>query len=164
LFSLEQDIKLKPHPRYVSAAMQSSVATRLRKRPADAAALPAAAAARQSGIATRCRGTPAAAAAALPAGPQPWDLRQTNRLSADGRIIPLTLTFCNRRGGCGKTTNATAVAYALAYRGYDVLFIDTDAQTDASQFFLAQKLDDEQKNFSTQANFSAHTAIGLMTM
>ena len=155
---------MTPHPRHLSAAMQSGVATRLRKRPSSSSnALPAAAA-RQSGIATRYRGPPAAATAALPAGPQPWGPRQTNRLSADGRIIPLTLTFCNRRGGCGKTTNATAVAYALAYRGYDVLFIDTDAQTDASQFFLAQKLDDEQKNFSTQANFSAHTAIGLMTM
>jgi len=65
-------------------------------------------------------------------------------------MIPLTLTFCNRRGGCGKTTNAAAVAYALAYRGYDVLFFDTDAQTDASQFFLAKGLDEHLKTFGAK--------------
>ena len=63
---------------------------------------------------------------------------------------PLIITCCNRRGGCGKTTNSAAIAWALAHRGYDVMFADMDPQTDASQFMLAPEIDKAAANFSAK--------------
>lgn len=43
------------------------------------------------------------------------------------------LTFANRSGGAGKTTNSEQVGTTLASLGYNVLFIDFDTQSNASQ-------------------------------
>ena len=45
-----------------------------------------------------------------------------------GRVI----TFMNQKGGVSKTTSAVTMAYCLDKKGYSVLFIDIDAQSNAS--------------------------------
>jgi len=75
--------------------------------------------------------------------------RHRNTLDGQaGAPAPLTILFCNRRGGCGKTTNAAAVGYTLAYRGYDVMLADMDPQTDLSQFLMADKLEESMLEFN----------------
>ena len=46
-----------------------------------------------------------------------------------------TLCFANNKGGVGKTSSALNVGYALAHRGYRVLFCDCDPQRNLSQSF-----------------------------
>ena len=58
-------------------------------------------------------------------------------LERDDSII---ITCCNRRGGCGKTTNCAALAYALARRDYNVMVVDADPQCDISMFPRAPSL------------------------
>ena len=43
----------------------------------------------------------------------------------------------NRKGGCGKTTSSTALAYNFARRGYRTLLVDADAQGNATQLMLS---------------------------
>ena len=75
------------------------------------------------------------------------EMQQTLRKSDHGVPEPLVITCCNRRGGCGKTTNATALAMSLAYRGFNVMYADMDPQTDGSQFLLSQQLDAVKEPF-----------------
>jgi len=49
------------------------------------------------------------------------------------------LVFANLKGGVGKTTNAVAVAEALADTGREVLVIDADHQCAASELLLGKK-------------------------
>jgi hypothetical protein len=79
-----------------------------------------------------------------------FQFQQTLRRMPDDAPEPLIITCCNRRGGCGKTTNSTALAMSFAFRGYDVLFVDMDPQTDASQFLLAEKLEDNLARFNNK--------------
>jgi len=46
-----------------------------------------------------------------------------------------TIAFFNVKGGVGKTTSAINVAYELSLRGYRVLVVDLDAQSNLSDFF-----------------------------
>ena len=39
-----------------------------------------------------------------------------------------TITICNQKGGCGKTTTALTLAAGLSLRGFRVLAVDTDGQ------------------------------------
>ena len=39
-----------------------------------------------------------------------------------------TIVFSNRKGGSGKTTTTVNVSFGLAYKGYNVLLVDTDPQ------------------------------------
>lgn len=47
-----------------------------------------------------------------------------------------TITFANFKGGSGKTTNSTMVAYELATMGYKTLLIDYDPQANATKFLM----------------------------
>lgn len=47
-----------------------------------------------------------------------------------------TLSFFNNKGGVGKTTLSTNVAYNLALKGYRVLYVDCDPQCNATQLLL----------------------------
>lgn len=49
------------------------------------------------------------------------------------------VTFGNFKGGTGKTTNSTMLAYALARKGYKVLLSDQDPQANATSLFLRTK-------------------------
>lgn len=49
------------------------------------------------------------------------------------------VTFGNFKGGTGKTTNSTMIAYCLANLGYKVLLSDQDPQANATSLFLRTK-------------------------
>jgi chromosome partitioning protein len=49
------------------------------------------------------------------------------------------VTFGNFKGGTGKTTNSTMLAYSLANMGYKVLLSDQDPQANATSLFLKTK-------------------------
>ena len=51
----------------------------------------------------------------------------------------VVVTFGNFKGGTGKTTNSTMLAYALAKKGYRVLLCDQDPQANATTLFLKTK-------------------------
>ena len=51
----------------------------------------------------------------------------------------IVVTFGNFKGGTGKTTNSTMIAYALASLGYKVLLCDQDPQANATSLFLKTK-------------------------
>jgi len=59
------------------------------------------------------------------------------------------ITFGNFKGGVGKTTNATQVAYELARRGKKTLLMDLDPQANATNIMLKTKanLDNELGHF-----------------
>lgn len=60
------------------------------------------------------------------------------------------VTFGNFKGGTGKTTNSTMIAYALSNMGYKVLLSDQDPQANATSLFLKTKsvLSDEIVSFN----------------
>lgn len=62
-----------------------------------------------------------------------------------------TITWGNFKGGTGKTTNSTMIAYELSNRGYNTLLIDMDPQGNATNLFIKTKnyLNDEVTVFST---------------
>lgn len=49
------------------------------------------------------------------------------------------VTFGNFKGGTGKTTNSTMIAYALSDMGYKVLLCDQDPQANATSLYLKTK-------------------------
>lgn len=51
----------------------------------------------------------------------------------------IVVTFGNFKGGTGKTTNSTMMAYLLAEMGYKVLLCDQDPQANATSLFLKTK-------------------------
>ena len=51
----------------------------------------------------------------------------------------IVVTFGNFKGGTGKTTNSTMIAYALSNMGYKVLLCDQDPQANATSLYLKTK-------------------------
>lgn len=51
----------------------------------------------------------------------------------------LVITFGNFKGGTGKTTNSTMLAYELSEQGYKVLLCDQDPQANATSLYLKTK-------------------------
>lgn len=51
----------------------------------------------------------------------------------------IIVTFGNFKGGTGKTTNSTMIAYALSGMGYKVLLCDQDPQANATTLYLKTK-------------------------
>ncbi|HWL23360.1 MAG TPA: AAA family ATPase [Ureibacillus sp.] len=51
----------------------------------------------------------------------------------------VVVTFGNFKGGTGKTTNSTMIAYALSNMGYKVLLCDQDPQANATSLYLKTK-------------------------
>lgn len=59
------------------------------------------------------------------------------------------VTFGNFKGGTGKTTNSTMIAYTLSKMGYKVLLSDQDPQANATSLYLRTKalISDEIASF-----------------
>lgn len=51
----------------------------------------------------------------------------------------MVVIFANQKGGCGKTTLATAFSFYLSNKGHKVTVIDTDEQQSLYQMYLADK-------------------------
>jgi len=49
------------------------------------------------------------------------------------------ITFGNFKGGTGKTTNCSLIAYQLANKGYKTLLVDLDPQANATALYLRTK-------------------------
>jgi len=67
----------------------------------------------------------------------------------------ITVTFGNFKGGTGKTTNSTMLAYALAKKGYRVLLCDQDPQANATALFLKTKSMREDQVFTFEQTLMA---------
>lgn len=50
----------------------------------------------------------------------------------------MIITIANQKGGCGKTTTATAITSILKERGYKTLLIDSDPQGNSTDTYKAQ--------------------------
>lgn len=50
----------------------------------------------------------------------------------------MVITISNQKGGCGKTTTATAISSVLSEKGYKTLLIDADQQANSSDTYGAQ--------------------------
>lgn len=57
-----------------------------------------------------------------------------------GAKMTKIITFGNFKGGVGKTTNATQVAYELSKRGANTLLLDLDPQANATNIMLKTKV------------------------
>lgn len=55
---------------------------------------------------------------------------------------PKIITFANHKGGVGKTTTTASVGSILASRGYKVLTIDTDAQSNLTASLLNEETEE----------------------
>lgn len=53
----------------------------------------------------------------------------------------IVICYCNDKGGIGKTACSITVAYELAVRGYNILFIDSDPQGNATDNLSVNILD-----------------------
>lgn len=69
-----------------------------------------------------------------------------------------TITVGNLKGGVGKTTTATQVAFELARKGYKVLLADLDPQSNSTNILLKTKLNLDP-NANTKINFSLMESI-----
>lgn len=69
-----------------------------------------------------------------------------------------TITIGNLKGGVGKTTTATQMAFTLAQKGYKVLLADLDPQSNSTNILLKTKLNFD-KDANTQINFSLMESI-----
>ena len=68
------------------------------------------------------------------------------------------LTIGNLKGGVGKTTTATQMAFTLAQKDYKVLLADLDPQSNSTNILLKTKLNLDP-NANTQINFSLMESI-----
>jgi len=56
-------------------------------------------------------------------------------LEIGGIYVTKVITFANFKGGTGKTTNSTMIAYELASKGYKILLVDQDPQANATSLY-----------------------------
>lgn len=68
------------------------------------------------------------------------------------------ITVCQNKGGVGKTTIVSNLAYLFAEKGNKVLLIDTDSQGNLTQFFDLQK-----STITLQDFFSINTLLPVYT-
>ena len=66
---------------------------------------------------------------------------------------PKIVSVSNHKGGVGKTTSTAYIGYVLAEKGYQVLLIDTDFQSNLSEFFVYDS-EDNTVGFQSRNLFS----------
>lgn len=60
---------------------------------------------------------------------------------------PKIIVVWSHKGGTGKSTVASNISYSFAHRGYNVLAIDVDSQSDMSSVLHPDYLNEPEKNF-----------------
>lgn len=65
------------------------------------------------------------------------------------------VTFGNFKGGTGKTTNSTMMAYELAEKGYKMLLVDLDPQANATDLYLKTRAICNEENTEEEFNYEA---------
>lgn len=63
----------------------------------------------------------------------------------NGNKLADVVTFGNLKGGTGKTTNCTMIAYELSKLGYKVLLVDHDPQSNSTELYLKTKAREEDE-------------------
>jgi chromosome partitioning protein len=79
-----------------------------------------------------------------------WAGRKTNLLRF---VSPVVVAVSTQKGGIGKTTIATNLAYELSAMGYNVLLVDTDSQMDSTKTFI------EEDNIEKTLNYNFYECV-----
>ena len=76
---------------------------------------------------------------------------------------PVIIVVWSHKGGTGKSTVASNLSYLFAHRGYNVLAIDADSQSDMSSVLHPAYLNDPERNFyeafARQSDFMENSYI-----
>ncbi len=76
---------------------------------------------------------------------------ETRKAKLDRRMIrfeqPVIIAVWAHKGGTGKSTTVTNLSYELSAKGYNVLVIDTDSQSDVSSVLYPQYVQYPESNF-----------------
>lgn len=78
-----------------------------------------------------------------------YDLTEKGKLAKDMLRFehPVIIAVWAHKGGTGKSTTVANLSYELSARGYNVLVIDTDSQSDVSSVLYPRYVNEPEKSF-----------------
>lgn len=74
-----------------------------------------------------------------------------SRKTKGGKCMKI-ISISNIKGGVGKTTTASVLAMGLVERGYRVLLIDSDPQTNLTMCFMQEQVDEKPSLYHVYSN------------